>query len=113
MRICRGQKVLDMLGMARRAGALIVGQDNVLPALKRSGVLAVFVTRDCSGNVSRHVESAAARGSAKIFLLEDTSRSELGASIGTASAQIAALPAESGFAKKIYTLTYERSDADE
>lgn len=113
MRQCRGRKVLDMLGMARRAGALIVGQDNVLPALKRSETLAVFVTTDCAGNVSRHVESAAARGSAKVFLLEDTARSELGACIGTASAQIVALPAESGFAKKIYTLSYERGDADE
>lgn len=113
MRICRGQKVLDMLSMARRAGVLIVGQDNVLPALKRSGVLAVFVTTDCSGNVSRHVESAVARGGARIFLLEDISRAELGACIGTVSAQIVALPGESGFAKKIYTLTCERRDVDE
>ena len=113
MRICRGQKVLDMLGMARRAGTLLVGQDKVLPAIKRTGVLAVFLTNDCSENVLRHAESAAARGSAEIFLLDKTSRIELGAYIGTASAQIAALPAESGFAKKIYTLTCERSDADE
>lgn len=113
MRACRKDKVLDMLGMARRAGALVVGQDNVLSALKRGDELAVFITTDCAGNVLRHLESAAARGSARVFVIEDTSRAELGSRIGIASAQIAALPAESGFAKKIYTQSYERSNADE
>lgn len=113
MRVCRERKVLDMLGMARRAGALLVGQDKVLPALKSGEALAVFVTDDCSVNVSRHIEAAAERGDAEIFLLEGTGRTELGASLGVTAAQIAALPVKSGFVKKIYTLTYDRSDANE
>lgn len=113
MRVCRERRVLDMLGMARRAGALSVGQDKVLPALKGGGTFAVFVTEDCSANVVRRIEAAAARGDAVIFLLEGTSRGELGASLGITAAQTAALPMNSGFMKKIYTLTYDRSDANE
>lgn len=113
MRVCRGRRVLDMLGMARRAGGLLVGQDKVLPALKGAEKFAVFVTDDCSANVSRHVEAAEKRGTAEIFLLEGTGRGELGASLGITAAQIAALPVKSGFMKKIYTLTCDRSDANE
>ena len=113
MRVCRERKVLDMLGMARRAGELLVGQDKVLPALKGAEKFAVFVTDDCSANVSRHIETAVQRGTAEIFLLEGTGRGELGASLGIAAAQTAALPMKSGFVKKIYTLTCDRSDANE
>ena len=113
MRVCRERKVLDMLGMARRAGGLLVGQDKVLPALKGAEKFAVFVTDDCSANVSRHIETAVQRGTAEIFLLEGTGRGELGASLGITAAQTAALPMKSGFVKKIYTLTCDRSDANE
>ena len=61
MRVCRERKVLDMLGMARRAGELLVGQDKVLPALKGAEKFAVFVTDDCSANVSRHIEAGRRR----------------------------------------------------
>ena len=74
MRVCRERKVLDMLGMPRRAGELLVGQDKVLPALKGAEKFAVFVTDDCSANVSRHIETAVQRGTAEIFLLEGTGR---------------------------------------
>lgn len=113
MRVCRERKVLDMLGMARRAGELLVGQDKVLPALKGAEKFAVFVTDDCSANVSRHIETAVQRGTAEIFLLEGTGRGELGASLGITAAQTAALPMKSGVVKKIYTLTCDRSDANE
>lgn len=113
MRVCRECRVLDILGMARRAGALLVGQDKVLPALKGTEAFAVFVTDDCSANVSRHIEAAARRGNADIFLLEGTGRGVLGASLGVTAAQVAALPMDSGFVKKIYTLTCDRSDANE
>ncbi len=102
-----------MLGMARRAGALLIGQDKVLPALRKREKYALFISEDCSADVFRRAVAAEKRDEAEIFLLEGVSRALLGASLGIASAQIAALPAESGFVKKIHTLICERRDADE
>lgn len=111
MRAC-GEKILGTLGMARRAGALLVGQDKVLAALKSGGRYVVFVTCDCAANVTRRLETAAGRGRAEIILIKGTDRAELGAALGVTAAQTAALPAESGFVKKIHTIC-DRSDANE
>ncbi len=113
MRTCRGGWILNTLGMARRVGELYVGQDKVLAALKGGRRFAVFLADDCAANVLRRVKAAEARGTAELFLIKETGRSELGASLGVASAQIAALSADSRFMKKIYTLTCDRSDANE
>ncbi|MEG1824295.1 MAG: hypothetical protein RRY12_07330 [Cloacibacillus sp.] len=109
----RTDKALDMMSMARRAGELIIGQDKIFDAIKSGGRLAVFVTEDCSQNVMRTLNAAEARGSIKILNIKDTDRALLGQRLGISAAQAAALPEESGFAKKICFLIEDRSDADE
>ena len=65
-----------------------------------------------SGTVLRKTRAAVERGEASTIELKDADRSVLGSFIGAQTAQIAALPAESGFAAKVLSL-YDRSDAHE
>lgn len=107
------EKLLNALGMARRAGELLIGQDKIFDALKRKKKLAVFVTEDCSQNVMRTLRAAEERGAVKITELKGIGREALGAQLGISAAQAAALPEESGFLKKFLSKNFERSDADE
>lgn len=113
MTTSRRCRVMDAFGMARRAGALIIGQDDVFDVLRKKTKLAVFVTEDCSSSVLRKLDSVAERGDAAVYTLSGVDRNRLGGSMGLVQAQIAALPLESGFAKKIITLVEDRSGADE
>ncbi|MDO5116635.1 MAG: ribosomal L7Ae/L30e/S12e/Gadd45 family protein [Synergistaceae bacterium] len=113
MKSSEGSKLLDMLGLARRAGELIIGQDKIFDALRKGKKLAVFVTNDCSKNVLRTLETAEGRGGITVLLLKDTDRARLGNSLGLRAAQAAALPSESGFVRKSFLLNEDRSDADE
>lgn len=113
MTTSRRCRAMDAFGMARRAGALIIGQDDVFNALRKKTKLAVFATEDCSSSVLRKLDSVAERGEAAIYRLSGVDRNGLGGSIGLVQAQIAALPLENGFAKKIITLVEDRSGADE
>lgn len=94
------ENVLSLLGLARRAGQVLVGQDRVLGAHR--GKLVIVVSSDCSKAVMR---KAVARGSGSVcFTLNGVTREELGGALGVGGAQIAALDAEGGFAKKLIEL---------
>ncbi|MCE5200933.1 MAG: hypothetical protein LLF78_00250 [Synergistaceae bacterium] len=105
------EQFMNTMGMARRAGKLIVGQDNVFAAMKRDPLL-VIVTDDCSASVLRSLGAGVDRGTVRVVTMKDTDRTVLGAHLGVGSAQVAALPLKSGFAKKALSL-YDRSDANE
>ena len=109
------KKALSLLGLARGAGALFIGQDKIAEALRGGGELAVFVTEDAGGGAMRKFLAAEERGRLKIYKLKNTGRALLGKSLGVSAAQAAALPAESGLAEKILAVLNEdrRSDADE
>ena len=106
------ERILDTLGMARRAGKLAVGQDKVLASLRRREPLLAVVTNDCSGSVLRSLNAGAARGEVRILVLKNVDRTVLGKRLGVGSAQVAALPCGGGFAEKVLSLYYG-SDADE
>jgi ribosomal protein L7Ae-like RNA K-turn-binding protein len=93
-------RALSLLGLARRAGELVVGQDRVLKELRAGRALFVVTTPDCAKNVLRKIENY----SCERRVLNDISRLGLGGQLGVGSAQIAALPVGSGFVKKIKEL---------
>lgn len=93
-------RALSLLGLARCARELLIGQDRVLAALKAGRGLFIVASEDCSPNVLR--KARAASGGAVAVL--GVSREALGASIGVMNAQIAALPSGSGFVKKLKEL---------
>ncbi|MDR1966232.1 MAG: hypothetical protein LBQ36_05940 [Synergistaceae bacterium] len=94
------RSALALLGLARRAGALVVGQDQVFRALKSGGGLFIVASEDCAHNVIRKTENP----KCELRLVGGLSRTDLGGAIGVGSAQIAALPLGSGFAKKLKEL---------
>lgn len=94
-------KILQMLGMARKAGIVTIGQDNVFAS---RGPKLFLITEDCAESVARKVRNRVARDGSICGTIEKLTREELGKSMGIHSAQIAALPLESGFAKKIAEL---------
>jgi ribosomal protein L7Ae-like RNA K-turn-binding protein len=102
--IINSGRVLSLLGLARRAGVLLIGQDQVLDAIgSRHPGLLVLTVQDCSPNVLRKLEGFD-QGQVVCGALEGVDRGALGRSLGIRSAQIAALPIKSGFAKKLAVL---------
>ena len=88
------------LGLARKAGELIVGQDRVLECLASRRDCLVLMSNDYSETLKRNVD---AKG-VPVHILADLSRLELGQLLGLRQAQIVALPAQSGFARKLVEL---------
>ncbi|MGI6075148.1 MAG: RNase P modulator RnpM [Pyramidobacter sp.] len=102
-------EMMAVLGMARRAGELIIGQDRVLRCLSAGDRLLTLITEDCSAAVKRALDAK----NAEVYVLSGTSRSELGQLLGLRQAQIAALPVQSGFAEKLKRLLPEGGNAVE
>ena len=63
-------KVLSTLGLARRAGKLIIGHDAVLLSVRTGKALAVILTEDASPRHKRELEAASFDG--KIYCLPCT-----------------------------------------
>lgn len=97
------KRLLSLLGMARRAGALVIGQDRVLGGLGRSRSL-VIATGDCARNVLRKLAASSERGENICYVLEDVAREDLGRALGVTSAQVDALSLKSGFVNKLTEL---------
>ena len=95
--------VKSTLSLARRAGELVIGQDRVLDALSAGQALLVLLTYDYSETLARSLASR----EADTRVLTEVSRLELGHLLGLRQAQIVALPAKSGFAKKLMELLPE------
>ena len=94
------EQALSLLGMARKARALIVGQDEVFAAMRGGGEFFIIASADCSPNVMRKATSP----KCETLVAESFSRESLGAAIGVMNAQIVALPLGSGFVKKLKEL---------
>jgi len=109
--MAKDKQLLDLLGLARRAGVLAVGQDKVDAEAKKGGKILVLVTCDVAENVLRMLKTAIENKTAEVYKAE-FDRCTLGAAVGTHTAQIVAIPKDSGFAKKFLCYT-KGSDADE
>jgi ribosomal protein L7Ae-like RNA K-turn-binding protein len=92
-------RVLAFLGMARRANELIIGQDRVKKALSSGRRLFIVAAADCSQSVLR-----GAGRLCDIRVAGGLSRESLGMAVGVGKTQIVALPAGSGFVKKLEEL---------
>ncbi len=95
------EEIKSLLGLARRAGELLVGQDRTLEGLSAGKNLTVLLANDHSAALKRTIDAK----TADYRILEEINRAELGRLLGLRQAQIVALPAECGFAEKIKELT--------
>jgi uncharacterized protein len=78
------RRCLDLVGLARRAGGLVAGFDQVDDALRRGRAALVLQARDGAADGRRKVGSLA--GALGVPVVEAFDRAELGAAIGRAEA---------------------------
>ncbi|MDW8340498.1 MAG: RNA-binding protein [Geminicoccaceae bacterium] len=71
------RRCLDLLGLARRAGAVVAGHDQVEAALRKGGVAVLLLARDAAGEAEKLARRAGATPAFRIF-----ERDELGAALG-------------------------------
>ncbi|NLX75069.1 MAG: hypothetical protein GXZ13_04390 [Synergistaceae bacterium] len=105
-------EILNMLGLARRAGELIIGQDDVFAQIRKGKKLFILLANNASKIIQRKVVTVSERNNLTYIALQNTGRKIIGERLGIKEVQIAALPADGGLAKKILIL-YDRSDVDE
>lgn len=93
---------LNKIGLSRRAGLAIIGQDRVRAAiLEGKGPLVFFFASDASPAVKRRVVFSAEQRGDRHVEMHTVSRWELGAALGLASAQILGLPLASRFTETL------------
>ena len=78
------RRCLDLLGLARRAGGLVAGFDQVVDWLRRGRAALVLQARDGAEDGRRKVAGAAA--GASVPVVEAFDRAELGSALGRAEA---------------------------
>jgi len=94
------ERALSLLGLARVARELIIGQDLVRRAISEGRELFIVASEDCSPNVLRKTGAV----TCETIVAQGFSRETLGLAVGVTNAQIVALPAGSGFVEKLKEL---------
>jgi ribosomal protein L7Ae-like RNA K-turn-binding protein len=90
------------LGLSRRAGEVIIGQDRIRATISAGkGPLFLLFTNDASPSVVRRFAPAEPKGSNHIVRLESVSRWELGAALGLSSTQVVGFFTASRFAEML------------
>jgi ribosomal protein L7Ae-like RNA K-turn-binding protein len=72
------RRCLDLVGLARRAGQLVAGFDQVADGLRQGGCALVLTARDGAADGRRRIEALARR----VPVLDPFSRAELGSAVG-------------------------------
>lgn len=91
------EKVLSLLGLAKRAGKLVSGEDLVVRSIQNGTAKLVFIAYDASENLSKKIEDKT--NYYKIRKTDIFSTMELSQAVGGPRKVIAVL--DNGFAKKM------------
>ena len=94
------KRLRAVIGLSRKAGALLIGVDNIKNFTHK---VLVIIANDCSEGVRNFA------GNYK-NITPSISIQELSEAAGSRGVQVIALPLSSGFAKKILNLTQSRSE---
>ena len=94
-------RLMNFLGLCRRAGFLVWGADSVEKAIHGRKALLVLCTADLSANSARDVDFAARQAGIPLRTLACT-KDELGFAIGRVCGTVAVT--DRGFADKILTM---------
>ena len=97
----RMDKILNFLGIARRAGKLSLGSDAVEESVNRKKSRLIIVACDVSERIRKSVEKISEKGNVKT-VFSDISMEEIGNSIGKAVGIISVN--DEGFAKRFIEL---------
>jgi hypothetical protein len=94
------EKTLSLLGMTRRAGMLIIGQDSVKSRLSRGDELFLMFPDDAPYR-SRKTFLSFTKNTHNYTVLEGISTDQLARAIGVGNVVVVALPEQSGFVSGI------------
>ncbi|NHI67370.1 YlxQ-related RNA-binding protein [Lactococcus garvieae] len=94
------KKVLNLLGLAKRAGKVITGEELVVKAIQNGKASLVFVAHDVSENLNKKITDKSSYY--EVSVLQTFSVNELSVAIG-ANRKVLAI-ADDGFAKKMESL---------
>lgn len=94
-------RLLSLLGLCRRAGKLVLGNDPVIDSINLKKAKLVVVASDCSRHTAKDVLSCAHRNGVKAHTLPHT-KEEISLSVGKYTAVLSII--DDGFAKKADTL---------
>ncbi len=97
-------KLLSLLGIARRAGRVSLGFDAAVDAMRNGQCRLLLLAGDLSERTKRSITRAAEENDARIILL-DIAMDELGAAVGKVTGIISVN--DRGFAEKMITLCNE------
>ncbi len=94
------QKILNLLGLAQRAGRLVSGEDLVVEAIQKKQAKLVFLANDTAGNLSKKVIDKSHTYQVEVVTVFSTL--ELSAAVGKARKVLAVTDA--GFTKKMRSI---------
>lgn len=94
------QKILNLIGLAQRAGRLISGEELVVEAIQKGQVKLVFLANDAAVNLSKKVTDKSYTYQVEVITVFSTL--ELSAAVGKARKVLAVTDA--GFTKKMRSI---------
>jgi len=109
----RLEKALSLLGIARRAGLILIGMDVVKSSLSAGNKLLVLVSEDPSRQVRRTLDAFSERDRAKVLEVSGLKRERLGNAVGLGPVQLIAIPEGHVFSVKLLEILSEGGDAIE
>jgi ribosomal protein L7Ae-like RNA K-turn-binding protein len=89
-----------LLGLAKRAGKLITGEELVVKSIQNGQAQLIFIAHDASANLIKKITDKS--NYYEVSLSQDFSENELSSAIGT-NRKVMAI-ADQGFARKMETL---------
>lgn len=105
--------ILSLLGLARRAQILAIGQDQVRQNLRKGSAYLLVFPDDVRENVRRLFRGYEERGACKSYVLKGLNVIDIAAAGGLPPAQVLGLPREHGLARRLEVLFDEGVDAIE
>ncbi|HCL79448.1 MAG TPA: hypothetical protein DIC53_05725 [Synergistaceae bacterium] len=99
--------ILSLFGLARRAGALRIGQDIVQSSLARGELLSIFFAEGADSAFFRSVSTGSHAEKNSITTLSGISEEQLSSAVGAKGVKVVAVPLRSGFAGSIAKLLAE------
>ena len=94
------QKVLNLLGLAQRAGRLISGEELVVDAIRKGQVKLVFLAEDAAPNLTKKITDKSKKY--KVEVVTAFSTLELSIAVGKSRKVLAVTDA--GFTKKMRSI---------
>ncbi len=94
-------RLMSLLGLCRRAGKIVLGNDPVIDSINLKKAKLVIVAQDASQHTAKGVLSASHRNNVKAHVVEYT-KDDISLAVGKYTAVLSII--DEGFAKKADTL---------